>query len=105
MSHTTPDRFDFHPHMAASDASVYLWSMQDSTTFAATDGRRWEVQILWGHPTALPERGIYGARYHCLDDAEEPVRVGHIQEWAIRDNDLWLLREMLAEAEAGQEIG
>lgn len=78
--------------------------MRENTIFTAEDGRRWEVQILWGKP-ALPERGIYGARYTCLDDAAEPVRVGFIQEWAITDDDEWLLREMLAEAEPGIEIG
>lgn len=79
--------------------------MRDNTTFVAPDGRHWEVQVLWGHPTALPERGIYGARYRCLDDPAEPVRVGYIQDWAIEKNDLYLLSEMLAEAEPGQEIG
>jgi hypothetical protein len=79
--------------------------MKERTEFLDADERRWEVQILWGHPQALPERGIYGARYRCLSDDAEPVRVGHIQEWAIRDGDLWLLREMLAESEPGTEIG
>ncbi len=78
---------------------------KEKTNFTDDRGRTWHVQILWGHPAALPERGIFGARYHCLDDAEEPVRVGHIQEWAIEKQDLWLLREMLAESEPGQEIG
>ena len=77
---------------------------REKTSFTDEQGRRWEVQVLWGHP-ALPERGILGARYTCLDDSTEPVRVGYVQEWAIERDDVWLLREMLAESEPGQAIG
>jgi hypothetical protein len=79
--------------------------LKERGEFDDEQGRRWEVQVLWGHPHALPERGIYAARYRCLSDESEPVRVGHVQEWALADDDLWLLREMLAEAEPGREIG
>lgn len=78
--------------------------MKESSIFPDDTGRRWEVRVMWAHP-ALPERGIYGARYTCLDDAEEPVRVGYIQEWALAGDDDDLMREMLAEAEPGTAIG
>jgi hypothetical protein len=78
--------------------------MKEQAEFEDEAGRRWEVQVLWAHP-ALPERGIYGARYTCLDDPAEPVRVGYIQEWALERDDHELMREMLAEAEPGTGIG
>lgn len=78
--------------------------MKENATFQDDSGRRWEVQVLWGHP-ALPERGIYGARYTCLDDSGEAVRIGYIQEWALTGEDESLMREMLAEAEPGTAIG
>lgn len=78
--------------------------MRENAIFADERGRRWEVQVLWAHP-ALPERGIYGARYTCLDDPTEPVRVGYIQEWALTEHDEPLMCEMLGEAEPGTPIG
>jgi hypothetical protein len=78
--------------------------MKENALFTDEQGRRWEVQVLWAHP-ALPERGILGARYTCLDDPAEPVRIGYIQEWALAEDDEYLLREMLAEAEPGTPIG
>jgi hypothetical protein len=78
--------------------------MKERAEFPDHTGRRWEVQVLWAHP-ALPERGIYGARYTCLDDTTEPVRVGYIQEWALTGDDDELMREMLAESEPGTPIG
>lgn len=78
--------------------------MKEEAVFADPSGRRWEVRVLWGHP-ALPERGIYGARYSCLDDPAEPVRIGYIQEWALEQQDEDLMREMLDEAEPGTAIG
>lgn len=78
--------------------------MKENTVFTDEQGRRWEVQILWGKP-ALPERGIFGARYTCLDDSSEAVRVGYIQEWAITEDDQFLLRDMLGESEPAIEIG
>lgn len=78
--------------------------MKEHANFTDETGRRWEVRVLWGHP-ALPERGIYGARFRCLDDEAEPVRVGYIQQWALDGDDEYLMRDMLAEAEPGTEIG
>jgi hypothetical protein len=78
--------------------------MREEAVFTDARGRRWEVRVLWGHP-ALPERGIFGARYSCLDDAAEPVRVGYIQQWALDEPDEDLIREMLEEAEPGTAIG
>jgi hypothetical protein len=78
--------------------------MKENALFPDEQGRRWEVQVLWAHP-ALPERGIFGARYICLDDPAEPVRVGHIQEWALEGDDHDLMRDMLAEAEPGTAVG
>jgi hypothetical protein len=78
--------------------------MKERAEFHDERERRWEVQVLWAHP-ALPERGIFGARYTCLDDPEEPVRVGYIQEWAMEGDDVHLMREMLAESEPGTAIG
>jgi len=78
--------------------------MDERAEFTDDRGRRWEVQVLWAHP-ALPERGIFGARYTCTDDAAEPVRIGYIQRWALESADEDLMREMLAEAEPGTAIG
>jgi hypothetical protein len=78
--------------------------MIERAVFTDARGRRWEVQVLWGHP-ALPERGIFGARYTCLDDAAEPVRVGYIQGRALEGADEDLMRDMLGEAEPGTVIG
>jgi hypothetical protein len=78
--------------------------MIERAEFPDEAGRRWEVQVLWAHP-ALPERGIYGARFTCIDDAAEPVRIGYIQEWAMQSDDADLMREMLAESEPGTAIG
>jgi hypothetical protein len=78
--------------------------MNEQAHFTDERGRRWEVRILWAHP-ALPERGIFGARYTCVDDEAEPVRIGYIQRWALESHDEGLMREMLGESEPGTEIG
>jgi hypothetical protein len=78
--------------------------MIERAEFRDDAGRRWEVQVLWAHP-ALPERGIFGARYTCLDDESEAVRVGYIQRWALEGADEELMLEMLREAEPGTPIG
>jgi len=78
--------------------------MKERAEFRDGEGRLWEVQVLWAHP-ALPERGIFGARYTCLDDGAVPVRVGYIQQWALDGEDEELMRDMLDEAEPGTPVG
>jgi hypothetical protein len=76
---------------------------KDRAIFQDEQGRGWLVEILYGHP-APTERGIFGARFRCPEDADEPVRVGFVELAAVEDDDEELLLEALSEAEPAREI-
>lgn len=77
---------------------------KDRAIFQDERGRGWLVEILYGHP-APTERGIYGARFRCPEDPEEPVRVGFVEVEAVQSGDEELLAEALAESEPAREVG
>lgn len=76
----------------------------DRAIFPDEQGRGWLVEIQYGHP-ALPERGIFGARFQCPEDPAEPVRVGMVEIAAVENGDEEALREALAEADPAEAIG
>lgn len=77
---------------------------KDRAIFQDERGRGWLAEVLYGHP-APTERGIYGVRFRCPEDPDEPVRVGYVELEAVAGDDEELLREALADAEAATEIG
>ncbi|HEX8359614.1 MAG TPA: hypothetical protein VF613_05890 [Longimicrobium sp.] len=77
---------------------------KDRAIFQDEKGRGWLVEILYGHP-APTERGIFGARFRCPEDPDEPVRVGFVEMEAVESDDEDLLMEALAEAEPAREVG
>jgi hypothetical protein len=77
---------------------------KDRAIFQDDQGRSWLAEILYGHP-APTERGIYGVRFRCPEDAAEAVRIGYVELQAVADDDEELLREALDDAEPAREIG
>jgi hypothetical protein len=77
---------------------------KDRAIFQDDRGRGWLVEVLYGHP-APTERGIFGARFLCPEDPDEPARLGFVEMSAVQEDDEELLREALDDAEPATEIG